>query len=111
MSIYINLLLLACVVTWVVDCSGFTDSLLEAASRFTKRYNLPPVTSLRPFTCELCATWWACLIYAIAAGRFSLPVLAYCAALAGFSKTLANVFIFITKGLDCLIGKLTEKWL
>jgi hypothetical protein len=111
MSIYIDLLLLAAIVTWVVDCSGFTDTLLRAVSRFTARYGYPPVRDLPPFTCSLCATWWATIIYAILTGAFSLPVLAYCAALAGLSKTLAKFFIFITESLDLVIGKLMDRWL
>jgi hypothetical protein len=111
MSIYLSLLLLACLVVWVVDCSGFTDTLLGWASKFTARYGYGPVRSLRPFTCSLCATWWSGIVYALAVGQFSLPVLVYIAALAGFSKTLAKVFIFITEGADCLLGKLMERWM
>ena len=111
MNIYINLLLLAFVITWVVDCSGFSDTLLGWASKFTARYGLPPVRSLRPFTCSLCATWWGCLIFSLVVGQFSLPVLAYCAALAGLSKTLTKVFIFISEGADALIGKMMDRWL
>ena len=111
MSIYINLLLLAAIVTWVVDCSGFTDTLLDLASAFTRKFGYPPVKSLRPFTCSLCATWWSTIIYAIIVGQFSLPIIAYCAALAGLSKTLAKFFIFITESLDMLLGKLMDKWL
>ena len=111
MSIYINLLLLAAIVTWVVDCSGFTDTLLDLASAFTRKFGYPPVKSLRPFTCSLCATWWSTIIYALIAGQFSLPIIAYCAALAGLSKTLAKFFIFITESLDLVIGKLMDRWL
>lgn len=111
MSIYINLLLLAFVITWVVDCSGFTDTLLDLASAFTRKFGYPPVKSLRPFTCSLCATWWSTIIYALIAEQFSLPIIAYCAALAGLSKTLAKFFIFITESLDLVIGKLMDRWL
>lgn len=111
MSIYINLLLLAAIITWIVDCSGFSDTLLRWASKFTARFGYPPVQDLPPFTCSLCATWWGCLCYAAFSGAFSLPVLAYCAALAGLSKTLAKFFIFITETLDMLLGKLMDRWL
>lgn len=108
MQIYINLLLLACIVTWLVDCSGATDTLLSLVSRFTRRYGYGPVTSLRPFTCDLCATWWACLIYAICTGNFTLPVIAWCAALAHFSFTLARFFIFLNEALSLAVGKLLD---
>ena len=111
MNIYANLALLAAVIVWVVDCSGWTDTLLRVASRFTRRYGYGPVTSLPPFTCSLCATWWGTLIYASVSGYFSLHVIAYCAALAGLSKTIAKVFIFITEGLDAVLGRMMDKWL
>lgn len=108
MNIYIELLLVACIVTWVVDCSGFTDTLLALATRFTRKFGYGPVTSLRPFTCDLCATWWATLLYAYIAGQLSLPVIAYCAALAHFSFTLAKVFIFLNEAASLLVGKLLD---
>lgn len=100
-----ELLLVAGVVTWVVGCSGFSDTVLAVASRFTARHGYPPVRSLPPFTCSLCATWWACLIYALCVGAFSLPVVAWCAALAGFSKTMTKIFIFIFDIPAMLIGR------
>lgn len=111
MSIYIDLLLLAAIVTWVVDCSGFKDTILALASAFTRKFGYGPVKDLPPFTCSLCTTWWSTIIYALIAGQFSLPIIAYCAALAGLSKTLAKFFIFITESLDLLIGKLMDRWL
>ena len=111
MSIYIDLLLLAAIVTWVVDCSGFTDTLLDLASSFTRRFGYGPVKNLRPFTCSLCSVWWSCLLWCILRNSFTLPTIACCAALAGLSKTLAKVFIFITESLDLVIGKLMDRWL
>lgn len=111
MNIYVELLLLAFIVTWIVDCSGVTDTILDLASKFTARYGYPRVESLPPFTCSLCMTWWSTIIFACLSGQFTLPVLAYCAALAGLSKTLAKFFIFITESLDMVIGKMMDKWL
>lgn len=108
MNIYIELLIVACIVTWIVDCSGFRETLLEWATKFTARFNYGPVKSLRPFTCGLCATWWACIIYAIATGHLTLPVIAWCALLSHLSFTLAKFFIFIREGLDKIIGKLLD---
>lgn len=111
MSIYIELLLLAAIVTWIVDCSGFTDTLLDLATTFTRRFGYGPVKNLRPFTCSLCMVWWSCLLWCIFRNSFTLPLIAYSAGLAGFSKTLAKFFIFITETFSMLIGKLMERWL
>lgn len=110
MSIYADLALLWAVVVFIVDLSGWTDTWLGWLSRFTARHHYPPVRQLRPFSCSLCMTWWTGIAYALAVGAFSLPVLAYIAALSALSFTLREVFIFITETLTNAIAKV-NRWL
>ena len=110
MSIYIELLLLAAVIVFVVDLSGWTDWWLGRLSRFTTRRGYPAVKELRPFTCSLCLVWWGGIIYAIVRNNFTLPILAYVAGLAFLSITLRELFIFIRETLTNAIAKLNE-WL
>lgn len=110
MSIYIKLLLLAAIVVYIVDLSGFKDTILAVASAFTRKFGYPPVKSLRPFTCSLCATWWATIIYAWVAGQFTFPVIAYCAALSFFSLTLYELLIFTREGVLFLLRKM-QQWI
>lgn len=111
MSIYIQLLFLTCIVVYVVDLSGWTDTLLRLASRFTARYGYGPVRSLRPFTCSLCSTWWAGIAYALITGHLTLPVIAYIAGLSFYSITLHETFIFIREAVLKCLRKLSTKWL
>lgn len=110
MSIYLQLLLLTAIVVYIVDCSGFTDTWLGWLSKFTARFNYPPVRSLRPFSCSKCMTWWTGIAFALIRGQFSLPVLAFIAALSFLSITLRELFIFIRETLTTGIAKL-NKWL
>lgn len=110
MSIYLSLLLLACVVVYVVDLSGWTDTWLKALSRFTTRRGYPAVKELRPFSCSLCMVWWICLLYALLRKNFTLPVVAYIAGLSFLSITLRELFIFIRETLTNAIANL-NKWL
>jgi len=110
MSIYIELLLVAAIVVYVVDLSGFTDTWLKAISRFTTRRGYPPVKSLRPFSCSLCMVWWTGLAWAWLQGQFTLPVLAYTAGLSFLSITLRELFIFIRETLTNAIAKFNQ-WL
>ena len=110
MGIYINLALLWAIVVFIVDQSGFTQTWLGWLSRFTARYNLPPVTELRPFSCSLCMTWWCSLAYAWLQGQLTLPVIAYIAGLSFLSITLSELFIFIRETLTNGIAKLNQ-WL
>lgn len=104
MSIYIQLLFVAAVVIFIVDLSGFTDTLLDIASNIRKAR----VESLRPFSCSLCMTWWCCLAWSLIVGEFSLPVVAYCAGLSAMSFPISQFFIFIREGLNRLVAVLAK---
>ena len=91
MSIYIQLLLVAAIVVFVVDLSGFTDSWRSALAHALGVKALKPI---KPFDCSLCMTWWTCLIYAICTGHFTLPVIAYCALLSLLSNTFYALWGF-----------------
>ena len=85
-----NLLLISALVIYIVDLSGFTDSW-----------------SMKPFDCSQCMTWWTGLAYLALSGQFTLPMIAFVAALAFLSYPIGQVFIFIREGLNFIIDKLT----
>ena len=102
--IYLNLLLIAVIVVFVVDLSGFTDAWKNALARL---FNAKTVKPLRPFDCSLCLTWWTCLIYALVTGAVSIPVIAYIALLSYLSLPLGQVLIFIREAIAWAIRKMT----
>lgn len=91
MNPYTDILFLTLIVVFIVDASGFTDSWLDALSRWLKHR----VNSFKPFSCSLCMTWWSGIVYLIVTGRFCLPLIAYVAGLAFLSGTISDLFIFI----------------
>ena len=91
MNPYTDILFLTVIVVFIVDASGFTDSWLDALSRWLKHR----VNSFKPFSCSLCMTWWSGIVYLIVTGRFCLPLIAYVAGLAFLSGTISDLFIFI----------------
>ena len=95
MNPWTDLLFLSLLVVFIVDLSGFTESWLSAFSRWLGRR----VTSVKPFTCSLCMTWWTGIVYLIVTGRFCLPLLAYVAGLAFFSFPISEGLIFIKETL------------
>lgn len=110
MSIYIQLLLLTCIVVYVVDLSGFTQTWLGWLSKFTARFGYPPVKELRPFSCSLCLAWWIGILYAYLRNNFTLPVIAYTAGLSFLTITIREAFIFLRESLTNAIAKV-NKWL
>lgn len=103
MKPFLDLLFLTLIVVYVVDLSGFTDSWLRAFSRWLGR----TVKEFKPFTCSLCMTWWTGIVYLIVTGRFSIPLLAYVAALSFLSFPISQFFIFLNELLLKWINKLT----
>ncbi len=95
MKPYIDILLLSLVVIFIVDLSGFTQSWLNALSRWLGR----TVREFKPFTCSLCMTWWTALVYAIVTGNFTIPVIAYAALLAFLSFPISQLLIFLHETL------------
>lgn len=110
MSIYIELLLVALVVDYIVGLSGWTDTWLGWLSKFTAKHGYGPVRELRPFSCPQCMTWWCCLAWCILQGEFTLPLVAYSAGLAFFSVTLENVCISIREATLELVD-LVNRWM
>lgn len=106
MSIYTQQAIIAAVVVFIVDLSGFTDSWRDALARALHIRNLRP---LKPFDCSLCMTWWTCLIYPLCTGDFSLLTLANAAALALLSQPLSAVMLFIVESLNWLFNKITPR--
>jgi len=68
----LDLLLINVIIT-LIFLSGFIDSIDEAISKRWKFHHLP-----KPFSCCLCSTFWASLIWVIAAGQVSLLSIALC---------------------------------
>lgn len=110
MSIYIELLLVAAIVVYIVDISGWTDTWLGWLSKFTTRHGYPSVKSFRPFSCSKCMVWWCALLWAWLQGEFTLPVVAFSAGLSLLSITISQLFIFIRETLTNAIANLNE-WL
>lgn len=108
------MLIITCIVCFVIDVSGFVQSMKRLyLRRFWKMKN-PDISSLswKPFDCSLCSTWWSCLLYIIIAGRFTLIYILVAAMLAMVSSNISGFMLCIKDFLaavECRIQKLIEK--
>lgn len=106
MKAMLDILLLAIVVIYIVDVSGFTDAWRDALAKFLKVSALKP---LRPFDCGKCMTWWTCLIYAICTGNFTIPVIAFIALLSLLSVPIGNLLYLLQDVFVALVNRIEEK--
>lgn len=63
-----NLFLIALICSFGIGVSGFIDSLEEYGKRVWGRFFRIP----KPFSCELCSTFWGCIVFLIVTGHFNL---------------------------------------
>ena len=87
-TLFKNLTLLTAIIVFIVDLSGWSEWLLDMVSHITHRR----AVSFKPFTCSLCASWWAGIIYLVATHNFTIPALAVVAALSFLTRPMAEFF-------------------
>lgn len=105
MNIYIELLFVTIIVVYIVDLSGFSESLKEGLSKWLKG----PVKRLKPFDCSLCMTWWVGIIYSWIVGELSLPILAYIAGLSLLSMPVGQILMLIKETINHIINQLMNR--
>ena len=104
MKAIIDIILVALVTIYIVDLSGFTETLLKVISA----YNGRKITELKPFSCSLCMVWWVCLIYAVIVGNLTIPVVALIALLSLLSVPSGQLLILIREAFLKVINKLMD---
>ena len=104
MKAIIDIILVALVTIYIVDLSGFTETLLKVISAYKGR----KITELKPFSCSLCMVWWVCLIYAVIVGNLTIPVVALIALLSLLSVPFGQLLILIRDAFLKVITKLME---
>ena len=104
MKAIIDIILVALVTIYIVDLSGFTETLLKVISAYKGR----KITELKPFSCSLCMVWWACLIYAVIVGNLTIPVVALIALLSLLSVPFGQLLILIREAFLKAITKLMD---
>ena len=81
----IDLLLIALMIVFVTDLTGFPRSMLEVLWRYAYK-NVPMPYDLtwekihpllKVFECSTCQVWWVTLIVTICCGWWSVPMMAY----------------------------------
>ena len=72
-----EILLLAAIVVFVVDLSGFTESWRRPLSDWLHSKTGYMIKHFPPFDCSLCLTLWAGLIWLAIRNAFTLPNVAF----------------------------------
>lgn len=102
---YLTLLYIAIILTWIIDVSGIIDSLEKGLSKWLKCKVIIP----KPFSCSLCSTWWVSLIYLLFTGNLSLIYVVYITVLCTLTPIITDLFVLLRETLNYIIGKGFDK--
>lgn len=103
----LNILFMAVVLVFGIDLSGVVDSF----SKWLWNKLYPKVTYNgwlipKPFSCSLCSTFWAGLIYLLVTGSFSWFMLMYVSIISFMTPVIASILLYTKDLLIYIINKL-----
>lgn len=99
--ILIDLLLISIILVFIIDLSGFTQSVQHGLKRFLKT-NKDIV--IKPFMCSLCMTFWTGIIYALIMHSFTIPILAFITLLAFMTPVIRDILKLIQDFIIAIIN-------
>ena len=91
--IFSNLLLIAFIIVFIIDYSGFIDEMDKALTKAFK--SRVPLHIPKPFSCSLCLTTWAGLIYLLCVHQLTLFHIGLVAVLAIFTPEILAIIYFM----------------
>ena len=91
MNVLLDVIFIQIIVCFIIDLSGFIQSMEEGLSKWTKVRCVIP----KPFSCSLCSGWWINLIYLIITHNFTLPYVVFVALVSFFSKNISGILRWI----------------
>ncbi len=93
--IYLNLFLIAVIVTYCLDVSGFKDEITSKISSWLTKGVVKQPFDLKPFTCSLCMTFWTGLVYLLIVGGVSFLSLTWLCLCSYLTLVLPSIFYFV----------------
>lgn len=105
----LDLLLLALIITYCIDVSGFWNEISGIISGWLTDGKIKKSFTLKPFSCPLCMTFWCGLAYLLITGTFTIPMVAYVCLLSYLTTVFADIMRWVVEALKTLIIKLNDK--
>lgn len=99
-----DLFLIALICSFGIGYSGFIDNLEDYGKRVWGRFFRIP----KPFSCELCSTFWLCILYLILTGHFTLIWIAVACVAAASTKVIVPLIGLAVDFLNKLINTIYD---
>lgn len=102
MEIAFNMILIATIVVFILDVSGFSETIRKFFRALNKR--TPKV-----MVCSLCLTWWLSLIYLIITNAFKLQFICLALIIANTTSLISGLWWLIYDFVSKIIAYLEKK--
>jgi len=99
MRCLIDILLLAAIIVFVVDLSGFTQTW----KKWLGKWLGVQIGDVPPLDCSLCLTFWAGLVYLIVEHDFTIPALAYLALVSYCTGLMGEILTAVRELIAALV--------
>lgn len=111
---YLDVLLLSLIVCFIIDISGFMDSVKHMIWKWLfgnkREYREFP---LKPFDCSLCMTFWVGLIWCFGTAHFQLYHILFVCLMSMLSEQISNMLrllrMMLQKVEDMIFNYLMEE--
>lgn len=95
MNIITNIILIQVLVCYLIDLSGFIQSLERGLGKILKyKVEIP-----KPFSCSLCTGWWVGLSYLLFSGNLTLYYVVTVAIVSFLSKNISGLLRWFSEVL------------
>lgn len=101
MEIALNMILIATIVVFILDVSGFADTIRRFFTALGKR--TPKV-----MVCSLCLTWWLSLIYLVITNALKLQFICLALIIANTTSLISGLWWLIYDAINALIVALSR---
>lgn len=104
----INLLLITLVIVYCIDVSGFWNEFSSMVSGWLTNGKIKKPITLKPFSCPLCMTFWTGIVYLLATGGFTIPMLAYVCLLSYLTTVFADLMRLVKELITTITTKISS---
>lgn len=108
--ILINVFLITTIVCFVIDISGFVDSVKRGIWRLIIGKDKPfQYFNMKPFDCSLCCTFWSGLIYILCVGQFNIPMICFVCLMSMLSSVISKALNLLVILIEVVEDKILSK--
>ena len=108
MTTLLNLLMITTIACFIVDLSGFVNSIKRLFLRKLGLPVTPESLNWKPFDCSLCMSFWCGLAYLIITSNLNLIGITIVALCAFFSSNISGLLLLIKDLLSFVETKISK---